>query len=398
VGSEFPRTYRQTRAYRGSMYACGIALAAGALVGIGYAFAMEDQAGGLPALIVFGCVPVLLGGIAMILSGAGTRVVLQPDAIEVHGLWRTKRMVRTEIAGRRAHQMESGGPGMRLLPRYTSDDSLALPQSLKTDAEFYAWFADIPDVDAKERQASLDEYLRDNSEAGSAEEKMQRLRNAARVSRYFAWITIAVFFWVAVYPHPYDPAVLIAAMLPWLAAGLSVARGSVYRLDTTANDVRINLFPTLVLPGFALMLRATFDSDLLDWGRAVWMTAVGGIAGIGLCVIFVRELRTQRASQVALSMLILPYSYGVVVLGNMKLDSADADQFRTQVLDASIDTSNGRRFNLRLAPWGPRSEAEEVDVGQAFYKRTTKGDTVCVYVHRGAFAIRWFEVWDCPSK
>jgi hypothetical protein len=39
----------------------------------------------------------------------------------------------------------------------------------------------------------------------------------------------------------------------------------------------------------------------------------------------------------------------------------------------------------------------EVEVGREFYATVSPGDTVCLFVHRGALAIRWFYINRCSN-
>ena len=72
--------------------------------------------------------------------------------------------------------------------------------------------------------------------------------------------------------------------------------------------------------------------------------------------------------------------------------------YAAKVLGSRISTGKTTSYYLELGPWGPRKESEEVDVGREYYERGSHRKTVCVYLFRGAFGIRWFQVWDCPRN
>jgi len=57
----------------------------------------------------------------------------------------------------------------------------------------------------------------------------------------------------------------------------------------------------------------------------------------------------------------------------------------------------GTRY-LKLGPWGPRKEAEEVEVDSNTYGLAAVGGQVCVYVFPGALGMRWYQAWSCPPR
>jgi hypothetical protein len=395
--SDFPRVYRQTRGYRASMYACGIFLAIAALAGAGYALTMDDQASGVPAMLVVLCVLVGIGGAAMIAGGARTRVVLHENEIEVFGIYRESRLSRAEISGMRVFGAGQGVATIKLLPRYSSGAPLSLPPSLAMDAEFHAWFTGIDDLEAQDRQASVDRYLKDESEPGSPEEKWQRLRTTSRVAQRLTWLMVAAFAWSIFYPHPYRLVILTLALLPWVSVALAAFRGNIYRLDSYRNDLVVNVGGAMTLPGFALTLRALFDVQVLDGYLAALLTIGGAVGCMGLILMFVDEMRGHRGSQLSLLLLMCTYSYGVVMFANKQLDSGEPVSYTVPVLDKRISTGQGITRYLRVGPWGPRKEAEEVEVGSDMYE-VAVGEQVCVYVYPGALRMRWYEVWTCPRN
>lgn len=377
------------------MYFSGILVAVAALIGVGFSLSMDDQASGVPAMLALFCGLFAAGGVAMILSGAKNRVVLHADAIEVFGMYRESRLARSEILGLRVGGADQGG-AIRLQPRYTSGAAVSLPPSLAKDEAFIAWFDGIDNLDALERQASIDRYMKDDADPGTPEEKIQRMRSAARVSQVLTWVTLAAFAWAIFYPHPYRWVVLMLAVLPWVSVALAAFRGSVYRLDTYNNDVYINVGIAMLIPGFALALRALFDVQVLDWPRAAWLTAGGAIACMGIIYLFVAEVRGQLSGLLTLLVLMTAYSYGLVMIANKQLDRGEPAMHSVGVLAKRVTTGQGITRYLQLEPWGERKEAEEVEVDESMYESAAVGSAVCVYVFPGALGLRWYQVWSCP--
>jgi len=385
---EVPLEYRLGRATRILMSAIGYLFTGGGIALNTASFVVRSSRDSPTGMLLAGAVFLLLGVYALV-SVARVRVILHADAIEVHRTFTTKRLARTEITGRR------GNP-VRVLLHHGKFLPLMLPDEIRTDANFDAWMAGIADLDQQEAQASLDAFLKDDTVAGSSEERLHHLNSARRVASFLAWISLAAFAWGIFYPHPYEWALSLLAVLPWVAVILAAADGAVYRLDRKQNEVTADLSGPLLMPGFALACRAVFDVEVFDWAKVIWQTAGFTMGFVLLTVIFVGELRTRASALVLHFLFTLIYAFGVVMLGNQQLDTSDPKRYRVQVVEARISTGNHTSYFLKLAPWGPRSHAEEVSVGRPLYERTAKGDTVCVYLYRGALRARWFVVSDCP--
>ncbi len=93
------------------------------------------------------------------------------------------------------------------------------------------------------------------------------------------------------------------------------------------------------------------------------------------------------------------YSIGLVNSANTLLDQSPARSFGTWVLKKSEShTSKGTRYFLRVAPWGPISYSEDVDVPIHTYKATRIGDPVCYGLHPGFLHGPWYSAVNCSQE
>ena len=275
---------------------------------------------------------------------------------------------------------------------------MVMPQFLETDAVFEAWMAGIPDMDAQEAGASLDAFLQDPALAGTDEEKLAELERARRLAQRLTWAALAVSGWVWFCPHPYDLAIVCAAVIPGIAVVLAARRGPLYRLNPYRNDVGANLVVPLTASGWVLAIRALFDTHVFDWQDMLMVTAALTAIWMLILWVAVSELRASPGNTALLALLMIPYCYGLATLANKELDRGEPERFQAQVLGSRISSGKSTEYYLELGPWGPQAEADEVDVGRGYYARGSRQKTVCVYLYRGALRIRWFEVWDCPRS
>ncbi len=394
----FPLVYRLRRGWRNTFAGLGAIFAVGGVIGTLFAPGMSEFfAGQVVMVVVF--LGIALMGAYTVLEMLRTRVVLHAETIELQGAFSKRSLWRPDIAGRRLMPMQYGSPVIRLQPRSESlSRAMVMPQYLETDADFEAWIAPIPDIDAKEAQASLDVLLADPAIPGSKDEKLIGLVRARRIAQRLTWVALGVAGWLWFYPQPYDLAVACGVAVPWLAVIVAARGGPLYKLNGKPNDACANLLVPVIVPGFALMIRAMFDTSLFDWQNMLLVS----IAATAICTLVmwwaVGELRASAGSTGVIALLMMPYAYGAMTLGNMELDASEPVPYAAKVLGSRISSGKSTNYYLNLGPWGPRAESEEVDVGREYYERGSHRETVCVYLFRGAFGIRWFQVWDCPRN
>jgi hypothetical protein len=175
------------------------------------------------------------------------------------------------------------------------------------------------------------------------------------------------------------------AVLPWVA------------LVVTRRWPQTDFHVPLMLPGCVLGLRAVIDVQLLER----WQPLLPTVAIAIVMAILIRITRADREFSLWLHLLLFVpvmafYGYGSVVLANKTFDRSLPAVYPTVVQERSVHkVSRHIDWNLRLGPWGPRREAQDVSVPRWFYEETQVNDRVCVALHPGAFGIPWFEVMKC---
>src|SRR5215475_14475350 len=148
------------------------------------------------------------------------------------------------------------------------------------------------------------------------------------------------------------------ALLPWLA------------LVVTAHRPRTDPYVPLMLPGCVLGLRAVIDVQLLERWQPLLPAAVIAV----VMAILIRVTRADREFPLWLHLLLFVpvmafYGYGSVVLANKALDRSLPAVYPTFVQDRSVHkVSRHIEWDLRLGPWGPRSEAQDVSVSRRLYE------------------------------
>jgi hypothetical protein len=224
------------------------------------------------------------------------------------------------------------------------------------------------------------------------------LDQARRASIVLTVFTLIVFVWAGYFPDSYGFATSAAILLPWVALVLLVKHPALYRLNPSSNDEQRSLWMPFCLTGLPLALRAFTDAHVIDDEELFWLCLAVTLVCLALlawALREVREMRRQWGEAALLGLCLFFYVYGVMTLANRELDRGAPEIFTVTVLGTRVA---GEAHYLRLTAWGPSVGAEEVDVGEKLYARTSIGDRRCVALGTGTFGVRWFYVDECRSE
>jgi hypothetical protein len=396
-GGEYPRTYRMTPAWR-----LGIALLAGILLLACLAVAwvlgvMTADIHGAPAVLV---ITFIVGGLASgavfyLVDNLKSAIVLTADRLEIHELWRVRRIPRADIESRQVLHRPNSPAVLILRLRSPNHRKIKLPIMWEMDSTWAAWFESIPDSDAEAAKA-FEAAIEANADLGTTPaERQQKLDTARKVARISVAVTAVLIAWAFAYPHPYALLIAVLAALPWVAIGIMARSPGLYALNAPRGSGRPDLTLLLITPGFVLMLRALQDVRILDWPPLLLWAVVVALALMGGVLWAVPSAR-EKPGMVALTLaLVLAYGYGVCAIGDAVLDRSSGSSYTTTVNGKHVTGGRNKRPMLRLAPWGPRTAEDNVAVPWDLYYRTNVGDEVCVQLHPGALGVPWYRVASC---
>lgn len=338
---------------------------------------------------------VVLGGV-LILYLLTTKVVLYADAIELRDFTRVRRLRRDDIAGwRKVHAQYVSQ--VTLVPKRSELKPLKITQIMQTDALFDTWLATLPDLDAVELEKSAAEIAESRDLGRTPDERIKRLAFARKLAKALAIVAGAVSVWAFLDPQPYELVIGTLAALPLIAMALAVKSNRLYQLTGGRTDARADLSVVFITPGIVLMLRAVLDIDTLNWGAVwIWTAAVAAVL-TGVVLIADREMRKGRWEPLAVLLFGGCLAFGGVMEANVLLDRSEPQAFAAKVVGKRTSSGKSTTYYLRVAPWGPVQEENEVSVPRDLYDAKAAGQSVCMILGTGALDIPWFVVGDCRS-
>ena len=376
----------------------GLGLMGGGLWGVWW-FVLHPSQTLTPAATLFFpllFIVLLVGGACYALGAYRVKTLLYPDRFVSVGMAGQRELSRHDITGYRIYTPARGRPTMLL---YTLGEHAALRAPVyHPDAAFTDWFRGIPDLDQRDRDDIQREFQSRADLGDTPQARSATVATMTQIAHILNVGGIALLAWAWIYPKPYILAIALSILAPLVAIGAVFwSRGVMTLAQNPRHDPRPGV-SGLYFAGLGVLIRAFYDFSVLDWIIVLPVAAVVSLILTGLAYrADVKSMSTPLAL-FAVWALALAYGWGSAVEINALLDHAPPQEFQVAVTGKHIN--HGRRhssYDLVLAPWGPETNGNTVDVGASLYGQVAVGDTVCIGLHPGAFKVRWWKVRVCGA-
>lgn len=320
------------------------------------------------------------------------RHIITSDSFLYKGAFRQKQMLLADIKGYRTDQnylylVPKTPSATRIRIGYTSEDYNGLKQ----------WFVDrYPDLDVQEQQQEEEILLQDHTLGRTTEEREEKLHKARRTAKVLNVASGTAAAWLFLQPQPYLWATTACLLLPLASIPLLWLHSGVLRPDEKKNSAYPSLALTLFIPSLVLMLRVLLDFEILNydllWPRAV---TVAALFGLGLLVgshDFVFQGPSRWSAGLAILAYAALYGFSATAAYNCAFDTGRPTAYEVKVLEKHYSSGKTTTYYLKVAPWGPRTEAEDVTVTEEYYAQTEPGTNVQIYLMPGNLQVPWFTV------
>ncbi|KAF2339222.1 hypothetical protein [Flavobacterium tistrianum] len=262
----------------------------------------------------------------------------------------------------------------------------------------------IVDLNAEELKAMLEkrekehkEILTNNDFGFTIEEREDKLKKARLFAKVVNSITSIVCVWLFFYPKPYHYAIITCISLPIIGI-LSVKfwKGLI-KIDSEKESAYPMVAFPIVFPGVILTLRVMLDFSIDDYSN-IWIPAILIALVYAAIVISCSKQMSFNNAKGYFSILSYVvfgfiYGYSAVVALNCTFDESEPLLFDSHVISKEIN--GGRKtksYDLKISPWGNKTEIEKVSVDRELYENVEAGNSVLVYQFKGRFDIPWVVV------
>jgi hypothetical protein len=338
----------------------------------------------------------LAGGVYMLAWAYRSRLILDGTRIEVRTVFRECSADMSEIEGFRTVSSRYGT--YKQLRLKNGAGTISVSNDFETDADFEAWFRNLPDLDQLDRETLLDE-IRNKEDLGSSPEERMAALATAKTLAVFAVVVVVALALVLNLADPILrlPAAVILAIAP-IAVLIAVARSPLlYAIFKRKKDPRAELAFVLIVTSFAFLLAI----------RGIHMVSIRPLSPIMIVLAIVylspvfianREGSVVMGRVFALLFFAGLYAYSLTIAADALLDSATAEPYHATVTGKYETHGRSTSYTFYLAPWGPFEGTNRLGVSYNDYHRTMTGDQVCLNLHRGTLNAPWYQQVDCASQ
>jgi hypothetical protein len=226
------------------------------------------------------------------------------------------------------------------------------------------------------------------------------LKRAQRIARALA-IVMAVFalpMSSVYFREPFWFGIGLLVAMPWVALLLVRRFASLFAIDDFGNNKqRADLALLMFGPGLGLICHAYVTVNPFHWMPVAAYGVAGGIAMAGVAALASPAVRKSFNARVGYVVMMSFYGGALAVFGNICFDGAAPQVVTRPILE--------KRFNsigkytavhyVKVGPWGPYAEPNEVEVTREFDNTHKMGEPVCIYPHSGALGLSWYTSGDC---
>jgi len=391
--SLYPRTYKPSTGYVLFLGTASGLCAAGGIAGMIYFGTGHEVKGPRDEFMLVGLSALfLLLGLFLIASVLTSRLIVSADSIELKYLASSKLLRRSDIAGYRILPTQYIST-LVFQPKTAERKKLKIPLYFRTDAAFGEWFIDIPNLDHEDLGQSMAELeavvARDTPGIDATEE---RIAAGYRTVKTLNWAAGLASVWAWIYPNPYPLAMLAAGVLPLIAIVLLARSHGLYQIEGRRNDARPSLAGVFIFPSCALAYRAIQDLHFLQWKPLLFAT----LALAAILTIFLAQsdshFHNRAVAAISLFFVGSMYCFGAVAHFDVLADRSAPVIYQTQVLGKHADNGRTTTYYLRVAPWGPLQDAQEIAVPLALYRIIKPGQPVDIHLFSGSLHLPWYSV------
>jgi heme-degrading monooxygenase HmoA len=362
------------------------------MVGGGFAISIAAVHSGR-AVEVF--MPIFFIGIGLYLAAyvLRSRVVIDGTRIEVRDAFRDRAAELSEIEGFRTISSRNGKYTQLCLKE--GRGKITLSQSFDTDDDYRAWFQQLTDLDARDRDVLLSEISQDAELGSTSEERLNALKQAKAIS--IAAIAAAVaaaagLNFGAANLHLLSAVIL--ALVPVAVLLLMQRSPLLYAVFKKKADPRAELSIALVIAGFGLALGIR-NLHFVSMQPILLMALPVALVYIASFFNSARKSSSSLGSVYGLLIFAGLYSYPLVVLADTLLDTASPTSYTVPVTGKHTVNGKSTTYYLDLAPWGPLQKPNKISVSSSSYRDAVPGDQICLDLHPGRLHALWYQRVDC---
>ncbi len=345
----------------------------------------------------------LLMGSGMFVFGVYALIAIYKSRLEIHpdqicdvGVFRKRKLLFDEILGYR----EIPTQYVKTI-EFVSKNSKNIKASLiyNNNDELFKWInTKFINLDSKEYNQAIETVESDTQLGITKNQRLETLSNAKKIAKAFNIICYATALWGLFYPNPYKIIMWILILLPIISVILIYFKKGVIKIDEIKNSPYPTTANGFIVSGGSLALRAIMDFNILAWNTI--LVPVISITVVFYLAIFLvaTDIRKKVITVVSIMLFCGVYGFGTAIILNGIMDSSSPKNFEAEIRDKHISSGKSMSYYLKLSPWGPQKNVEDVRVSKNRYDQYKINDKVLIQLSKGALNIPWYTIIHDDSR
>jgi hypothetical protein len=358
------------------------------------AFKILSEPDGAVLAVTILFMPIL--GVYVLAWALRSRLVIEGTRIDVRGALKEKTADLSQIEGFRNISTRNGSYTVLYLKE--GQGKITISRSFDTDDDYRAWFQQITDLDARDRDAILAEITQDAELGFTPEERLGALKQAK--ARSIVVIVLAVAAAVGLNFGPANLRSLSAIVLALVAivVGFLVRQQpNLYVIPMKKSDPRADFSIALIASSLGLAFQIR-NYDFVSMKPLLILMIPVALVYIAMLFGAVSKNANKAAAIALLLFYGCSYSFGLAIVADTLADHAKASIYVVPVTGKHTTSGKSNTYTLELAPWGPVEGSNEISVDAAFYNDLQAGDQVCLGLHPGWLRAAWYQLAECPAQ
>ncbi|MBS1663363.1 MAG: hypothetical protein JST68_20130 [Bacteroidetes bacterium] len=278
--------------------------------------------------------------------------------------------------------------------------TLQLPQGLDDRSLLIAWFeTNYKDLDAVELEAETKVLLQNEEFGTTAEDRADRLAGAKRWEAVTTSVGFGSFFWVLIYPKPFEIVMLFLLAAPWAGVYATWKYQGLMKLYRKKNSPYPSAVYLMVFSSLGAMIRVLLEYDLYSFtNRMVVLIGGGMVLAALVCIVACWKAIVNEGNKAAVIACIfgiaIIYSYSTITFANCYYDKSEPENFNVKVIGKRVSHGKSTSYYLTLTAWGKYRDGTEFRVPHSLYDRVSEQDYIHAYLRKGKLDIPWYWISD----
>ncbi|MGY5851390.1 hypothetical protein [Salegentibacter sp. F14] len=220
------------------------------------------------------------------------------------------------------------------------------------------------------------------------------IRNWTRLINCVGAIAAALLFF---YPVYYKTTVILNVLIVIIAILFAFLHKGKVGIDSRKckNTPIPKIDPAILLPSFALILRALFDIKIIGFKNIFFFALIISIPLIYLLFNGTKEYLSGKKIFTGIFWAILftsTFGCGTTILANALLDKSEPEIYKSKIIKKEVEKGKTNAYRIDLEPWGLIRENDFIRISKTEFEKLNINDSIDLELRKGFLNTPWIKL------